>query len=64
VTGQIKQVKNVLERLYEKYNHHGLIKTDSLQFVYKYCRKPDMEIVAFLASALAYGRVRQIEKSY
>ncbi len=60
---QIRQVKNVLERLYEKYNHHSLIKPDPLQFVYKYRRKADMEIVAFLASALAYGRVSQIEKS-
>ena len=60
---QIRPVKDVLERLYEKYNHHGLIKPDPLQFVYKYRRKADMEIVALLASALAYGRVGQIEKS-
>ncbi len=59
----IRQVKNVLERLYEKYNHHSLIKPDPLQFVYKYRCKADMEIVALLASALAYGRVSQIEKS-
>jgi len=63
VITQIRQVKDVLERLYEKYNHHSLIKPDPLQFVYKYRRKADMEIVAFLASALAYGRVAQIEKS-
>jgi len=63
VIRQIRQVKNVLERLYEKYNHHSLIKPDPLQFVYKYRRKADIEIVAFLASALAYGRVVQIEKS-
>lgn len=36
---------------------------DPLQFVYRYSNPADMEIVAFLASALAYGRVRQIEKS-
>ncbi len=60
---QIRQVKDVLERLYEKYNHHSLIKPDPLQFVYKYRRKADMEIAAFMASALAYGRVGQIEKS-
>ena len=60
---QIRQVKDVLERLYEKYNHHSFIKPDPLQFVYKYRSKADMEIVALLASALAYGRVGQIEKS-
>ena len=62
-TIQIRQIRDILERLYEKYNHHSLIKPDPLQFVYKYCRKADMEIVALLASALAYGRVSQIEKS-
>ena len=63
MTAQSGQVKIVLERLYEKYNHHSLIKPDPLQFVYKYHRKSDMEIVALLASALAYGRVSQIKKS-
>ena len=60
---QIRQVKDVLEGLYEKYNRPSLIPPDPLQFVYKYHSKPDMEIVALLASALAYGRVAQIEKS-
>jgi uncharacterized protein (TIGR02757 family) len=40
-----------------------LIKPDPLQFVYRYSRPRDMEIAGFLASALAYGRVQQIEKS-
>jgi len=39
------------------------VNPDPLQFVYHYSKPADMEIVAFLASALAYGRVRQIEKS-
>ena len=60
---QTAQIKDVLERLYRKYNHHRLIKPDPLQFVYHYSRPADMEIAAFLASALAYGRVVQIEKS-
>jgi len=63
VIRQVGQVKNVLGKLYEKYNHHSFIKPDPLQFVYKYRRKADMEIVALLASSLAYGRVGQIEKS-
>jgi uncharacterized protein (TIGR02757 family) len=36
---------------------------DPLQFVYRYTERRDMEIAAFLAAALAYGRVRQIERS-
>ena len=57
------QIKDVLERLYEKYNRRELISPDPLQFVYRYSNQADMEIAAFLASALAYGRVQQIEKS-
>lgn len=57
------QIKDVLERLYERYNRRELISPDPLQFVYRYSNPVDMEIAAFLASALAYGRVQQIEKS-
>lgn len=57
------RIKHALEGIYEKYNHYGFIKPDPLQFVYRYPRPADMEIAAFLASTLAYGRVRQIEKS-
>ena len=60
---RIIQIKDILEDLYSKYNHKKFIPPDPLQFVYKYQHKADMEIVALLASALAYGRVGQIEKS-
>ena len=63
MTKQKAQIKEILERLYGKYNHRRLIKSDPLQFVYHYSKQADMEIAAFLASALAYGRVQQIEKS-
>jgi len=56
-------IKDVLERLYNKYNHHNLIKPDPLQFVYHYTKPSDMEIIAFLSAGLAYGRVEQIQKS-
>jgi uncharacterized protein (TIGR02757 family) len=54
---------DILEKLYAKYNRRELISPDPLQFVYKYSEPADMEIVGFLASALAYGTVQQIEKS-
>ena len=57
------QIRNVLEKLYKKYNRHELIRPDPLQFIYHYSKPTDMEIAGFLASALAYGRVEQIEKS-
>jgi len=56
-------IKDVLEKLYDKYNHNDLIKPDPLQFVYQYNKPSDMEIAALLAADLAYGRVEQIQKS-
>jgi uncharacterized protein (TIGR02757 family) len=57
------QIKNVLEKLYDRYNHYEFIKPDPLQFVYHYSNPADMEIAALLAAELAYGRVQQIQKS-
>ncbi len=56
-------VKQVLEKLYGRYNKRALIKPDPLQFVYRYRRKKDREVVALLSALLAYGRVAQIENS-
>jgi len=61
--GRRAKIREVLERLYEKYNRCELIRPDPLQFVYRYSERPDMEIAGFLAAALAYGRVEQIERS-
>lgn len=57
------ELKQILENLYDKYNHQEFIPPDPLQFVYKYSNNSDREIVAFFAAGLAYGRVEQIEKT-
>ncbi len=57
-----KIIKSVLVRLYRKYNHKRFIPPDPLQFIYRYEKKADMEIAAFLAAMFAYGAVEQIEK--
>ncbi len=57
------KIKDVLEKLYVKYNHRCFIKPDPLQFIYQYSNRPDMEVAGFLAAELAYGRVQQIQKS-
>jgi len=49
--------------LYTKYNHREFVHPDPLEFLYEYPRVDDREIVALIASSLAYGRVRQILKS-
>lgn len=60
---QQNKLRNILEKLYKKYNRCNLIKPDPLQFVYRYKSKADREIAALLSASLAYGRVRQIEKA-
>jgi len=63
VTERIEQLRQTLERLYAKYNRREFIPPDPLQFLYRYDDCAEMEVVGFLSAALAYGRVRQIEKS-
>ncbi len=57
------KLKDLLERVYKKYNKPELISPDPLQFVVKYKNTADKEIVGMIASSLAYGRVAQILKS-
>ena len=52
-----------LEELYAAYNRREFVRPDPLQFLYDYPDPADREIVGFLASYLAYGRVAQILKS-
>ncbi|MGA2401798.1 MAG: TIGR02757 family protein [Syntrophobacteraceae bacterium] len=52
-----------LEEIYRHYNHFEHIHPDPLEFVYLYDKKLDRELSGFIASALAYGRVRQILRS-
>jgi uncharacterized protein (TIGR02757 family) len=63
VSKRTAQIRDVLEKLYKRYNRCELISPDPLQFLYRYSDPADIEITAFLASAMAYGRVQQIEKS-
>ena len=52
-----------LEELFSLYHHRTFIHPDPLEFLYDYPDLEDREIVAFIASSLAYGRVAQILKS-
>ncbi|MBW1933628.1 MAG: DUF2400 family protein, partial [Deltaproteobacteria bacterium] len=56
-------LKDSLERLYRKYNRREFVHPDPLEFLYHYEGLCDREIVAFVASSLAYGRVAYILKS-
>ncbi|MGD8228227.1 MAG: TIGR02757 family protein [Desulfobacteraceae bacterium] len=52
-----------LEKLYALYHHRELVHPDPLEFLYDYPDLGDREVVALVASSLAYGRVAQILKS-
>jgi uncharacterized protein (TIGR02757 family) len=55
--------RDKLEGLYAAYNHREFVHPDPLEFLYHYPALQDREIVALIASSLAYGRVAQILKS-
>ena len=54
---------DILDALYRDVNHRRYVHPDPLEFLYACRRLADREIVALLASSLAYGRVAQILKS-
>jgi len=58
-----KNIEPILEKIYKKYNKREFIHPDPLEFLFSYKNVRDREIVALVASSLAYGRVTQILKS-
>ena len=53
-------VREALEALHGRLHRRDLVEPDPLQFLYAYADPADREIVATLASGLAYGRVKMI----
>jgi len=53
-------IKDELDKLYDRYNKRSFVSPDPLQFLYRYDDAGDREVVALIASSLAYGRVAQI----
>ena len=51
------------EDLYARLNRRCYVEPDPLQFLYDYPDPADREVVALVASSLAYGRVKQILRS-
>ncbi len=52
-----------LEKTYREYHKRELVHPDPLEFLYRYERSADIEMVGLISSSLAYGRVAQILKS-
>jgi uncharacterized protein (TIGR02757 family) len=53
----------IMESLYRDLNRREYVHPDPLEFLYSYHTRPDREVVALIASSLAYGRVKQILRS-
>lgn len=49
-------IKSILDELVARYETADFIKDDPIQFPHRYSKKEDVEIAAFLASLLAYGK--------
>ena len=58
-----RKFRRALERQYAAYTRRQYVHPDPLEFLYAYAGPGDQEIVALVASCLAYGRVRQILRS-
>ena len=54
------RLRERLEALYRDLNRRRYVHPDPLEFLYKYDDARDREVVALIASSLAYGRVKQI----
>ena len=59
---QTSDLKSLLDRLYAEFNYPDSA-ADPIQIVRRYRRNDDREIVAFIASALAFGRVASVLQS-
>ena len=53
-------ILDTLELIYSKYNKKKFVHPDPLEFLYKYTKQEDIELVGLISSSLALGRVEQI----
>lgn len=56
-------IQDRLAVAYHRFNRRKYVNPDPLEFLYEYAALRDREIVALIASALAYGRVAMIKQS-
>ena len=53
---EIGNIKEFLDEKADRYNHPDFIESDPIQIPHQYSEKNDVEISAFLASAIAWGQ--------
>ena len=60
---EIRLMRETLEGLYDRYNWRRYVPGDPLMFLYDFEDVGDREIAGLVASSLAYGNIKQIERS-
>ena len=58
-----RQIKEILERYWQKYDNIDFIKDDPISIPHGYSKKQDIEITAFWTSVIAWGRRNMIIKN-
>ena len=53
----MRNLKNILDRFYREYNFKDRLRYDPIEFPHRYKNPRDIEVSAFIASSLAYGKV-------
>jgi uncharacterized protein (TIGR02757 family) len=53
----VKGLKRTLNRFYREYDFGERMRSDPIEFPHRYKNASDVEVVAFLSSSFAYGRV-------
>lgn len=59
----MRGLKGLLDDLNRRYGRRELLCTSAISVPHKYTRPDDREIAGFIAAALAYGTVKQIQRS-
>ena len=53
----MRDLKRILDRFYREYNFTERLRNDPIEFPHRYNNSRDVEVAAFIASSLAYGKV-------
>ena len=59
----LDRIHGTLEEVYDRFNSRRYVGSDPLGSVYRFDRAEDRELAALVSSSLAYGNVKQIERS-
>lgn len=51
------RLRNILDDLYHQFNFKEYIRRDPIEFLHRYKKSEDIEVVGLIASSLAYGRI-------